>query len=46
LVVGLEERESLVKREFWERAVAVISGDERAGRITEVISGGSTLRDL
>jgi hypothetical protein len=31
-------RESLVKREFWERAVMVISGDERAGGIVGVIT--------
>ena len=35
----LVARESLVKREFWERAVMVISGDERAGGIVGVISG-------
>jgi hypothetical protein len=33
---------SLVKREFWARAVTVISGDERAGEIVRPISDGIT----
>jgi hypothetical protein len=37
LVLG--EEENLVKREFWERAVVVISGDEWARGIEGVFSG-------
>jgi hypothetical protein len=33
----------VVKVEFWERALVVNSGDERAGEIVGVISGGSIL---
>jgi hypothetical protein len=45
LVGVVVEEEWVVKGEFWERAVMVISGDERAGEILGVIIGGSISRD-
>jgi hypothetical protein len=46
LVVGLEEREREVKREFWDRAVPVISGDEWAEEIVGMANGVSIPRDF